>query len=39
MDKDITKGTDRAAEGSLFHNWIDAIEEGVVTVTRPPIPI
>jgi len=29
MDKDSTKGTDRAAEGSLFDNWSDAIEDGV----------
>ena len=29
MNKDTTEGTDRAAEGSLFDNWIDAIEDGV----------
>ena len=29
MDKDITKGTDRAAEGSVFDCWTDAIEDGV----------
>ena len=34
MDKDSTKGTDRAAEGSLFDNWIDAIEDGVRSRVR-----
>jgi transposase-like protein len=29
MDKDITKGTDRAAESSVFDSWTDAIEDGV----------
>ena len=29
MDQDSTKGMGRAAEGSLFDGWIDAIEDGV----------
>jgi len=34
MDKDSTKGTDRADEGSLLDNWIDAIECGVRSRVR-----
>jgi putative transposase len=34
MDKDSTKGTDRAADGSLFDNWSDAIEDGVRSRVR-----
>ncbi len=29
MDEDSTKRTARAGEGSLFDNWIDAVEDGV----------
>jgi hypothetical protein len=35
MDKDRTKGTDRAAAGSLFDNGIDAIEDGVSASSGP----
>ena len=34
MDKNSTKGTDRADEGSLFDNWNDAIEDGVRSRVR-----
>ena len=34
MDRDTTKGTDRAFEGSLFDSWIDAIEDGVRSRVR-----
>ena len=34
MEKDITKAADRAAEGSVFDNWIDAIEDGVRSRVR-----
>jgi putative transposase len=34
MDKDITKGTDQAAESSVFDSWTDAIEDGVRSRVR-----
>src|SRR5947208_7120507 len=34
MDEDITKDPVRAGEGSLFDNWIDAIEDGVRSRVR-----
>src|SRR5271155_2250483 len=34
MNEDITKHAGRADEGSLFDNWIDAIEEGVRSRVR-----
>jgi hypothetical protein len=34
MNEDITKHAARADEGSLFDNWIDAIEDGVRSRVR-----
>jgi putative transposase len=34
MNQDSTKDPARAGEGSLFDNWIDAIEDGVRSRVR-----